>query len=116
MSFKQYLQAKAIHTGTEWRLSFIVTTSGSAPFPASGKFRAQFRDKPDGKVLADLTTANGGIVRINDNSINLVLPSSASKAWHVDSVVTDIVRTDLTNPVHLGFTLKIPVRRSITQV
>lgn len=115
MAFKQYLQAKAIYTGAEWRLSFSVTSSDPV-FPVNSKFKAQFREKPDGKVLAELSTSNGGIRRIDDNSIELLLPGSASKHWKVDSVMTDIMRTDLTNPVHLGFSLKIPVKRSITQV
>lgn len=116
MSLKQYLQARAIHTGAEWRLKFSISSSAPISFPDTAKFKCQIRAKPDEKVLAEMTTDNGGIIRVNDNSLELYMKGDKSKNWKVPHVLLDIIRTDLMEPVHLGFTLKVPVNRSITQV
>jgi len=115
-SYDQYLQGKAIQTGCEWRLRFTVQSEVLETFPTTAKFVAQFREKPEGPVLAELTTANGGIVRIDGNSLELVLKGTMTAGWSISSVMTDIVRTDGAQKVHLGFDLIIPVKKSITRV
>lgn len=116
MSYNQYLQGKAIQTGCEWRLKIKVTSSALAAFPTTAKFTSQIRkDDADGVVLATLTSAAGTIIRVDGNSIELVLKGSETAEWKSGTVVLDIIRTDLTQKIHLGFDLEIPVKRSVTR-
>lgn len=115
-SYDQFLQGKAIQTGCEWRLRFKITSTALAVFSPTSRFSAQFREKIDGPVLIELTTANGGIVRVDNNTLELVLKSTDTVSWKNQSVMTDIVRTDLPQKIHLGFDLIIPVKRSVTRV
>lgn len=117
MSYSQYLKGRAIQTGCEWRLKFTVNSPALAVFEADAQFTAQIRKNANDDVaLATLTTANGHITRVDGNSLEIMLPGAISANWSAGKVVMDIVRTDLTQPVHLGFDLEIPVKRSITRV
>lgn len=116
MSYNQYLQGKAIRTGTEWRLKITINSSALAVFPPSASFKAQFRFEEDGPVAAELHTWTGTIWRVDGNSLEFYLPGTFTKHWHSGQVLMDCVRVDLTQPVHLGFDLVIPVKRSITEV
>lgn len=103
-----------IMIGYEWRQSVLVTP-GTA-FPSGGLFRAvvrQFRQST--AALADLTSANGGIVRVSDEEIELVIPAASTASMSAGSVVLDVVRTDLVPPQHLGFTLTVPVQLPVTR-
>lgn len=117
MSFTQYLQGKAIQTGCEWRLKIEILSSALQAFPADAKFAASIRrENADGEELTRLTTDNGGIIRVNGNTLELVLLAGASAVWTEGSVVMDIIRTDLSEPIHLGFDLTVPVKRTITRI
>ncbi|MBD9511648.1 hypothetical protein IB265_33370 [Ensifer sp. ENS10] len=116
MSYSQYLKGKAIQTGCEWRLKIKVVSTALAAFPSTAKFTAQVRVDADSPVLATLTTQAGNIIRVDDTSIEIVLPGSISAEWSSGKVVMDVVRTDLTDKIHLGFDLEIPVKRSVTRL
>lgn len=117
MSYSQYLKGRAIQTGCEWRLKIKITSTALAAFPVGAQFTAQIRRKAeDETALATLTTAAGHITRVDDTSIEVMLPGAMSANWSGGKVVMDIVRTDLSQNVHLGFDLEIPVKRSITRV
>lgn len=117
MSYTQYLQGKAIQTGCEWRLKIKITSSALAVFPATAKFVAAMRrDNADGELLTTLSTDAGTIYRVDGNTIELVLNGSVSASWAEGTVVMDVIRTDLTQKVHLGFDLEIPVKRSVTRI
>lgn len=116
MSYSQYLKGKAIQTGCEWRLKITIQSSALAPFPSTAKFTAQVRTDPDGPVLATLTTAGGHITRVDTTSIEILLPGAMSANWSAGKVMMDVIRTDLTEKIHLGFDLEIPVKRSITRL
>lgn len=117
MSYTQYLQGKAIQTGCEWRLKIKITSSALAAFPVTAKFLSQIRkDDADGDVLATLSTDAGSITRVDGNTIELVLNGAATADWSTGIVVMDVIRTDLTQKIHLGFDLEVPVKRTVTRV
>ena len=117
MSYSQYLKGRAIQTGTEWRLKIQISSSALAAFPADATFAAQIRrNVDDAEPLASLTTAAGNIIRVSNNSIEIILPAATSKDWISGKVFMDVIRTDQLAPVHLGFDLEIPVKRSITRI
>lgn len=117
MSYSQYLQGRAIQTGCEWRLKIKINSSALEVFSASARFTAQIRRKAsDETALATLTSAAGSISRVDGTSLELVLDGAITQNWSEGVVVMDIVRTDLTRKVHLGFDLEIPVKRSVTRV
>lgn len=116
MSYTQYLQGKAIQTGCEWRLKIKIVSTALETFPTTAKFTAHVRANPDSPVLATLTTAAGHIKRVDGSSIEIILPGTMSVNWSAGKVVMDVVRTDLTDKIHLGFDLEIPVKRSITRL
>jgi hypothetical protein len=97
--------------------SLEVTVTRETPFfPAGSAHTAQIRDTPSsGSVRATLTTANGGLVRVSDTVVRLVIPAETSAAWREGSVVLDIVRTDVSPDEYGGFLLTIPVVRSVTR-
>lgn len=114
--YTQYLQGKVINTGCEWTLQFRLASADFPEFPVSAKFHCQFRaEDVDGPVLADLTSVNGKIVRINGTTLQLILSGADTAGWTVAKAVADVIRTDLPEPQHLGFTLEIPVKRTITR-
>ena len=116
MSFPQYLQGRAIQTGCEWRLSIRVNSPVAELYPTNAKFTAHVRRDVEGPVLATLSSDTNTIRRINGNSLELVIPASASRDWPAGKVFLDVLRTDPAQPVHLGFQLEIPVKRSITRL
>jgi len=96
--------------GYEWRQAVKVTGTPPA-FPAGVALAGQVRvTSAHGRLVATLTTANGGIVREADDEVTLVIPESATEDLHEGAVVVDIVRTDLDPPAHFGFQLRVPVR------
>lgn len=115
-SYNHYLQGKAIQTGCEWRLKFKIISEALVSFPPSAKFVAHVRDTYDGPLKAELTTENGRVIRVSGNELELVLPAEVTKNWEAGKVVMDVIRTDLTQPIHLGFDLEIPVKRSVTRL
>jgi hypothetical protein len=112
----QYLPGKAIQTGCEWHLKIKITSSALEVFPTSATFSAQFRDHPEAPVKATLSTAGGTITRIDGTTIELYLPGATTVDWPAGEVVADVIRTDLSQKVHLGFDLTIPVKRTITRI
>lgn len=104
-----------IRIGYEWRQRLSVPTT-PAPFPSGVTFTSHVRaNRSDTTVLATLTTDNGGLVRISDTEIDIVIPVSATTVMQAGTVVMDIVRTDTAPDVHLGFELKIPVILPVTR-
>ena len=116
MSYTQYLQGKAIQSGCEWRLKIKIASEALAIFPTTATFVAQVRETLDGPVLAELTTAATTIVRVDNNTLEFVLLPSVTAEWGEGIVIMDVIRTDQTQPTHLGFDLEIPVKRSITRL
>lgn len=116
MSYSQYLRGKAIQTGCDWSLVIKITSAALETFSEDATFAAHVRPSVDGELLVGLTTADGHIVRSSSDTIELSIDGATTENWTVKSVVMDIIRTDGTAPVHLGFDLEIPVKRTITRL
>jgi hypothetical protein len=110
----QRFKGQIITTGYDWGIQLSFANSPWV-FPETATFVAQVRRDPDVEdVLATLTTANNGIKRISDKVIQIRLDGEITADWPNRVVFIDAVRTDGGNQ-HLGFMLKVPVRRAITR-
>lgn len=106
-------QGLAIMIGYAYRLRL---EAEGALFPEGAAFTGHVRAKPRAAdVLATLTSANGGLVRVSDSALDLNIAASDTAAMSVGSVVVDVVRTDVDPDLHLGFTLEIPVMLPVTR-
>jgi hypothetical protein len=111
----QKFKGKIITAGYDWsiRLSFA---NSAITFPANSTFTSQVRRDPEvDDVIATLTTANGGIVRIDEKTLEIRVAGASSANWPNRVAYIDVVRTDTNPKQHLGFELKVPVRRAITR-
>lgn len=87
-----------------------------ATFPEGCTLTAHVRTKVSATtVLANLTTANGGLTRLSDTVLEISIPGHATASLNAGSVVLDVVRTDLEPDRHLNFNLEIPVIMPITR-
>lgn len=80
---------------------------------AAMRFSAHIRRKASGPDIAELTSENGGFVRIDDDSFRLAWEAPAGLA--TGQVEIAIKRTDLTPERWLGITLLVPVTLSGTE-
>jgi len=103
----------AIIAGYAYRLQI---EADSPLFPEGAVFGAQVRSKLSAtSVIATLTTANGGILRVSDTVLELAIAPEATASLGAGSVVLDVVRTDLMPPRHLSFFLEVPVVLPVTR-
>jgi hypothetical protein len=103
----------AIVAGYEYKLQL---EADSPVFPEGCSLTAHVRARvSDSTVIAMLTTANGGLLRISDTVVEITIPPAATASLLPGSVVMDMVRTDLELDRHLSFTLEIPVVRPVTR-
>jgi hypothetical protein len=103
----------AIVAGYPYRLQI---EADAALFLEGAVFVADVRVKVSAtSVVATLTTANGGLLRVSDTVLELAIASEASASLGAGSVVLDVVRTDLMPPRHLSFFLEIPVVLPVTR-
>lgn len=103
----------AIVAGYEYKLQL---EADGPIFPAGCALTAQVRSKvSDSAVIATLTTANGGLLRISDTVVEITIGPSATTSLAAGSVFMDMVRTDLNPDRHLNFNLEIPVIRPVTR-
>lgn len=113
MSTKKFTY-KPIYTGYEWKLRLQLNAT-PALFPAGVKLRAQVRVSPDdAKPLTTLTVDDGQILRVDDNTIQITIPETASNKWEEGSVMFDLVRTDVEPDQHLGVRVTVQVKKSVT--
>jgi hypothetical protein len=103
-----------IKRGFVWRQSIIFyDDAGDLPmFPAGTTYRAEIRAMAsDTAAIAAMTTANGGIVRVSDTELQFVLTAAQTAAIPagVASVVTSLVRSDVTPEEHFDFLAEIDV-------
>jgi hypothetical protein len=106
-------QGPVIFIGYEYRLRIEVD---SAVFPEGCSLVAQVRASVNAaEAIGVLSTAAGGLERVDDFSVDLVIGAALTAVMDTESVVVDIVRTDLDPDQHLGFLLEIPVRQAVTR-
>jgi hypothetical protein len=115
------LRGKAIQAGYDWSLKIAFTGETSPEFSEDATFAAHVRKTPESsELLASLTTANEGVVRLDDHTIVLTIAGTVSANWLPNAaerkVFIDIVRTDEDPDVHLGFRLQVPVVKPITRL
>jgi hypothetical protein len=103
----------AIVAGYPYRLQVEAETP---LFPQNAVFAAEVRTKVSAaSVIATLTTANGGLLRVSDNVLELAIAPEATAGLGAGSIVLDVVRSDLVPPRHLSFFLEIPVVLPVTR-
>lgn len=109
------LSGQPIARGYSHAIRVTVATDGDdAVFPAGCRLMAQFREFAGAPaVQATLSTDNGKIVRIDDDTIRLDL-SAADTADMQGQTVTDLVRTDLSPDAWLGIQLRFEVAQPAT--
>lgn len=106
-------EGPVILIGYEYRLQI---EAEAALFTESATFSGQLRGAvTDSAVLATVSTGNGGIVRRDDRTLEIVLAPAVTSGLSVGSVVLDLVRTDLDPDRHLGVVLEIPVSLPVTR-
>ncbi len=111
----QKFKGQVITAGYDWAIQLSFANS-PLTFPTTATFIAQVRRDPSAEdVLATLTTANNGIIRISDKILQLRLPGSMSLGWPDRLAYIDVVRNDAGLKQHLGFMLTVPVRRAVTR-
>ena len=106
---------KLIVAGYEWsqRIAFKPT---KVSFPLTATFTAHVRERPSSDtILATLTSANGGVVRVNAYTLELVIPAATTAAFDVQKVWIDVARDDVDPKEYLGFRLGVPVRVPVTR-
>ena len=106
-------EGPAILPGYAYRLRLV---SEHALFPEVARFAAQIRVSPSSDaVLANISSAAGGFGRISDTELELALTPAETAALPLGRVILDLVRTDLTPPLHLGVFLELPVIQPVTR-
>lgn len=84
-------------------------------FSALHSYKAQVRAKPSsGTVLAEITTGSG-ITFVHEKAIDLVIPASDTASFPLGEVWVDMVRTDVSPPLYMGFQFSIPVIQPVTR-
>lgn len=106
-------EGPAILIGYAWRLQL----EAEAPiFVEGARYTGHLRLKPsDPTLLAELSSANGGVAHITDTVLELSLTPAQTAVLPTGRVVLDLVRTDLEPDLHLGFLIEVPVMRPITR-
>lgn len=76
---------------------------------------AHIRDETNKSLLAELTTASGGI-SVHPTDIMRFTVSAQDTAKFPDTVIMDVVRTDVTPTQYQGFKLRISVENPVTRI
>lgn len=101
--------------GTVWRQRLTLTAL-AVPFPVGVVLIGQMRRRtPDTAALATLRTADATIARVSDATVDLTLSAAVTATLAPGTVVFDMIRTDTSEPLYLGFRLTIPVLQPVTR-
>jgi hypothetical protein len=113
MTIATLSEGPAILVGYAWRLQI----EAEAPvFAEAASYAGHLRLKPsDPAVLAELSSADGGIEHVTATVLELSLTPSQTAGLTPGRVVLDLVRTDLEPDLHLGFLLEVPVMLPVTR-
>jgi hypothetical protein len=106
---------RPIVIGYPWSLD-ITVTGGGAVFPSGCQLESHVRRRiTDETPLTELTTGNGGLTRIDDDTVRVRIDDAATSTFATGTVVFDIARTDGADPQYLGFRVTVPVVTSVTR-
>jgi hypothetical protein len=104
----------AIRPGYPWRMRIRFKAAGLLPEGVA--LKAQVRQRADASsVLAELTTAAGSLARVSATEIDILMGPEHTGPMQPGAVELDLVRTDVTPAEHLGFLMRVPVRRPVTR-
>lgn len=110
----QTIQGEPIARGYPYPARITVTGSEVA-FPFGATLRAQVRDFDSSvSAVAELTTENGGITRISDTELDILIKAEDTAKLRNTVAVMDFARTDPTPDVYLYLKLTIPVVKAVT--
>ncbi|UHD45342.1 hypothetical protein LUX29_20495 [Aureimonas altamirensis] len=84
-------------------------------FPASCRLLAELRRFTYSPLLARLTTDNGGLARIDDNTIEVRLTAAQTEQIEGSSVMLDFVRTDVDPDAYQYVQIRLPVMNAVTR-
>lgn len=87
------------------------------PFPSGCMLRAELR-RPSyyrAAAIADLSTENGNLVRIDERTVELRLSEAMTAAIEGASVVVDLVRTDTDPATYQYILVVLPVIQPMTR-
>jgi len=106
-------EGPVILIGYEYRLQL---QAAADLFPEDARFTGQLRRTvSDSVILATLSTENGGLLRQDLRTIEIVLAPTITAGLSPGSVTLDLVRTDLDPDRHLGVLIEIPVALPVTR-
>jgi len=91
--------------------------TAAALFPSGSELRATVRKtRTDTASVGDLTTGNGGLVRVSDSEIDIVMTAALTGALTAGGKAhLDIARTDPAPDEYVGVYLAIPVHQPVTR-
>ena len=106
-------EGPVILIGYEYRLRIAAEV---AAFPMDARFMGQMRASGAAtEVLATGSSDAGMLVRIDDMTLDIVIPPIVTATLAPGSVVLDLVRIDLDPDRHLGVLFEIPVVLPVTR-
>ena len=85
-----------------------------SPFPEGCTLIADVAIYAGGAAVATLSTDDGTIARIGDDTIELRIPAAATERLTNTTAQIDVVRTDTSPDQWLGLQLSLPVIQPIT--
>jgi len=113
MTPSELQEGPVILIGYEYRLQLRAEAD---LFPEVASFTGQLRRAVnDSVILATISTENGGVLRHDERTIEIVLAPNITAGLSPGSVTLDLVRTDLDPDRHLGVLLEIPVVLPVTR-
>jgi len=113
MSVTTMTEGPAVLIGYPWRLQI---ETAAPVFVEGAAYAGQLRLRAsDPTVLATISSAEGGVLRVSDTVLELALCPDQTVALAPGRVVLDLVRVDVDPDLHLGFFLEIPVMLPVTR-
>jgi hypothetical protein len=107
-------EGPVILIGYEYRLQLQAEAD---LFPEGASFVGQVRNAVTATTMvAELSTAAGSVLRVDVRTLEIVLTADVTASLAPGGIVLDLVRTDLTPDLHLGFVLEIPVVLPVTRL
>ncbi|UHD47398.1 hypothetical protein LUX29_09605 [Aureimonas altamirensis] len=108
------IPAPPIVPGYAYAIQIEVAGEG-APFPAGCRLLAEIRHFTYSPLLARLTTDNGGLARIDDNTVEVRLTAAQTAEIDGSSVILDFVRTDVDPDAYQYVQIRLPVMKAVTR-
>lgn len=84
-------------------------------FSASHAYKAHVRQKPASATVLATLISGSGIAIVSETALDLTIPASDTASFPVGEVWLDIVRTDVTPNLYMGFQFSVPVIQPVTR-